>query len=180
MVFGGGRTSRLYRDLVYTRQIAQDAMAGQRSSQIAGVFDIMLTPRPAWIRLNSKRRRLNPGRNAEKRHHRGRDVPRQDFNCFILHTRHGNIGGFGGLADRINAYQHMLGRPDGFAADLQRYLDLDRAMQPGAAAVTCRAPGDCRVLPAGRTRPPARCVPIARRFLKGNRSCFRSAGSPGF
>ena len=35
------------------------------------------------------------------------------------------IGGFGGVADQLNAYELYAGRPDYFAEDLARYTSLD-------------------------------------------------------
>ncbi|HOA13570.1 MAG TPA: pitrilysin family protein [Myxococcota bacterium] len=155
MVFGGGRTSRLYQDLVYTRQIAQDAMAGQRSSQIAGVFDIMLTPRPGVDPLELEKAALEILDEMLKNGITEDEMSRARTSIASSFIRDmENIGGFGGLADRINAYQHMLGRPDGFAADLQRYLDLDRGdVTRVAARYLSGARVIARVLPAGENAP---------------------------
>jgi zinc protease len=35
------------------------------------------------------------------------------------------VGGFGGKADQLNAYEFYAGRPDYFAEDLARYMSLD-------------------------------------------------------
>ena len=35
------------------------------------------------------------------------------------------VGGFGGVADQLNAYELYAGRPDYFAEDLARYTSLD-------------------------------------------------------
>ena len=40
---------------------------------------------------------------------------------FIYRLR--SLGGFGGKADQLNAYNVYRGNPDGFEADLARYLD---------------------------------------------------------
>jgi zinc protease len=45
-VLGGGKTSRLYRKLVYELQIAQNVMASQQSLQLGSIFQIEATARP--------------------------------------------------------------------------------------------------------------------------------------
>lgn len=155
MILGGGRTSRLYQELVYKRQIAQDAMAGQRSSQIAGVFDIMLTPRPGVNPIDLERAALEVLDEMLKHGITDEELSRARTSIASSFVRDmENIGGFGGLADRINAYYHMLGRPDGFADDLQRYLDLDRAQVTSSAArYLSGGKVTAHVVPAGENSP---------------------------
>ena len=45
-ILSSGKTSRLYKSLVYDRQIAQSVNAYQNGSEIAGEFDIMVTAKP--------------------------------------------------------------------------------------------------------------------------------------
>lgn len=45
-VLTGGKTSRLYKRLVYDLQIAQSVSASQQSSELASVFEIVATARP--------------------------------------------------------------------------------------------------------------------------------------
>src|SRR5206468_35171 len=45
-VLGGGKSSRLYKKLVYEMQIAQDVDVSQNSLQLASVFTITVTARP--------------------------------------------------------------------------------------------------------------------------------------
>src|SRR5207248_930478 len=45
-VLGGGRSSRLYKKLVYDRQIAQDVSASQYSLILGSIFQIEVTGRP--------------------------------------------------------------------------------------------------------------------------------------
>ena len=46
VVLGGGRSSRLYKKLVYEKQIAQDVFAAQQSLALASQFEIVATARP--------------------------------------------------------------------------------------------------------------------------------------
>src|SRR5256885_8522328 len=55
-VLGGGKSSRLYKALVYDKQIAQDVSAQQQSLTHGSVFTIQVTARPGdrkSTRLNS-------------------------------------------------------------------------------------------------------------------------------
>ena len=45
-ILGSGKNSRLYKTLVYERQIAQSANAGQGGSEIGGTFQITVTAKP--------------------------------------------------------------------------------------------------------------------------------------
>ncbi|MFH3579713.1 insulinase family protein, partial [Acinetobacter baumannii] len=45
-ILGGGRSSRLYKSLVYERQIAQDVFVANLSREIAGQFQIVATAKP--------------------------------------------------------------------------------------------------------------------------------------
>ena len=45
-ILGGGRSSRLYKKLVYEKQIAQDVTAQQYSLMLGSVFQIQATARP--------------------------------------------------------------------------------------------------------------------------------------
>jgi len=46
LVLGGGKTSRLYKRLVYKDQLATGASASADGSEIGGQFDMTLTARP--------------------------------------------------------------------------------------------------------------------------------------
>ena len=45
-ILGGGKSSRLYKKLVYEQQIAQDVTAGQYSLTLGSIFTISATARP--------------------------------------------------------------------------------------------------------------------------------------
>jgi len=62
------------------------------------------------------------------------------------------LGGFGGRADQLNAYNIYRGTPDAFAADLQRYLDVT-AVSLRDAVRTWLTPGRAvalSVVPTGK------------------------------
>ncbi len=45
-ILGGGKSSRLYKSLVYERQIAQEVSAFNNTGELSGVFQIVATAKP--------------------------------------------------------------------------------------------------------------------------------------
>ncbi len=177
-VVGGGRTSRLYQKLVYDLQIAQDASLGHRSSQLAGVMVMTLTPRPGHT-LDEVEKAAHEvlagalsGGITPSELERTQTAITADFVRSMQ-----SIGGFGGLSDRVNEYYQLLGRPDAFRWDLQRYLDLTPAAVGEAAR---RYLGDGRVVArveplgtvAASTAPAATSVDRSKMPGKGPEATF--------
>lgn len=124
-VLGGGKTSRLHQELVHRSQIAQDAVAIHRSMELAGVFDMIVNPMPGHSLAEVEKAAFEV---LEKTLEHGITAAELD-RCVTTVTAEyvrdlQNIGGFGGIADRLNAYAHFRDKPDLFSWDLQRYLDL--------------------------------------------------------
>jgi zinc protease len=125
---GGGRASRLYKKLVYEQQIAQDVSVSQYSLMLGSVFQIVATARPGHTAEE-----LEKAIDAELARFRetGPDEAevvraRNTFETRIISGLE-NLGGFGGVADRLNTYNHYLGDPGYLAKDLQRYRDVTPA-----------------------------------------------------
>ena len=121
-ILGGGKPSRLYKDLVYERRIAQDVSAQQYSLALGSIFTIEATAKPgipaeelekAIDEVLESFRRAGPS-DAEVE--RARNV----FESAIIRGLE-SLGGFGGVADRLNQYNHFLGDPGYLARDLERY-----------------------------------------------------------
>lgn len=117
-----GRSSRLYRKLVVEEGLAQDVSSYQSGRELAGSFGLIAT--------------LRPGRSTE----RALELVDQELLAIgeqgvgeeeldrVLNGRLAgfiyaldNIGGFGGVADRLNAYNIYLGDPGRITSDLVRY-----------------------------------------------------------
>src|SRR5262245_53539466 len=124
-VFGGGKSSRLYKTLVYDKQIAQTVSAQQYSLMLGSIFNIEVTARPGHsaeelekaIDEELNKFRLAGPQQAEV------DRARNVIETGII-ERLENLGGFGGVADRLNMYNHHLGTPDYLSKDIQRYRDV--------------------------------------------------------
>jgi zinc protease len=124
-VLGQGKTSRLYKSLVYEKQIAQDVRAFQSSREIGSNFQIEVTARPGHgleeieEAVDREVEALKNGGVTDSELTQAKTNFESDFVWRLE-----NIGGFGGKADRLNEYNVMLGDPDRFQWDLDRHVRL--------------------------------------------------------
>src|SRR5262245_21965390 len=128
-VLGDGKCSRLYKSLVYGKQIAQSVSAQQYSLMLGSLFNIDVTARPGHTAeeiekaIDEELSRFRESGPQQAEVDRARNV----IETRII-QRLENLGGFGGVADRLNMYNHFLGTPDYLAKDIQRY----RAVTPAS------------------------------------------------
>jgi zinc protease len=121
-ILAGGKSSRLYKKLVYEKQIALDVSAEQQSFILGSVFDIKATAKPGHTAeeiekaINEELEALRKTGPTEAEVARARNGTESRI-IEGLET----LGGFGGVADRLNSYNHYLGTPDFLAADIGRY-----------------------------------------------------------
>jgi zinc protease len=134
-VLAHGKTSRLYKTLVYERRIATDVSAYQHSREMGGLFQIACTA-SAGVALTeihtailSTVAELSGDGPTPLEIERGLAQTEAQF-IYRLQT----IGGFGGKGDQLNAYNVFAGDPGYFDRDRQRYLDV--SSKGAAAAVT--------------------------------------------
>jgi zinc protease len=130
-VLAGGRSSRLYRRLVYELQIATDVVAFQDGSRIDGKFEIYATARPGHA-LGELQKVIDE--ELKKLADQGptvREVERaqNSFEAQFL-SRMEQVGG---KADQLNFYNYFVGTPDYFQKDLDRYRKVTPAAVQGAA-----------------------------------------------
>ncbi|HET9369728.1 MAG TPA: pitrilysin family protein [Vicinamibacterales bacterium] len=152
-ILGNGRTSRLYRRLIHDTRLATELAAAQTSRELAGTFQVLATAAPghtlgelAAAIIEEVERFLESGpTDAEMA--RGRA---QAESAFVFRTQ--TLGGFGGKADQLNAYNVYRGTPDYFDADLGRYLHAAPAMLRDAARewLVPEAMLTLSVVPSGR------------------------------
>src|SRR5205807_828675 len=121
-LLANGKTSRLYRRLVFDERIATDVSASQNSREIAGYSQITATAAPGHTlaeletAIFEEIARLAAEGPTDDEIDRGRVQAEAQF-VFRLQT----IGGFGGKSDQLNAYNVFLGDPAYFDRDLERY-----------------------------------------------------------
>jgi len=127
-ILGGGKSSRLYKSLVYDKQIAQAVSAQQNSLMLGSVFNIDVTARPGHTAEEIEKaigEELNRFRDSGPEQNEV-DRARNVIETRII-ERLESLGGFGGVADRLNMYNHFLGTPDYLGKDIQRYRDVTPA-----------------------------------------------------
>jgi zinc protease len=129
VLLGGGKSSRLYKDLVYDKKIAQDVTAQQYSLTLGSVFYIQATAKPGVTpaqleqAIDAQLAKLRSEGPTQEELDRARNT----IETGIVRGLE-RLGGFGGVADRLNRYNHYLGNPDYLAQDIGRY----RAATPAA------------------------------------------------
>ena len=161
-ILGGGKSSRLYKALVYDKQIAQAVTTTQESLILGSKFTIEATARPGHTAdeletvINEELKRfIQQGPDAAEL-----ERAKNTIETRII-TGLETLGGFGGKADRLNSYEHYLGTPDYLGKDLQRYRGAtllavkrfaEQYLQPAKRIVLFAIPGEKKLAaesPAG-------------------------------
>ena len=121
-VLAHGKTSRLYRALVYDRRVATDVSAYQHSRELSGVFQLSCTA-AAGVALGTLEAAVRDevatlATDGPTEAELSRALAQTEAQ-FIYRLQ--TIGGFGGKGDQLNAYNVFHGDPGFFDADRQRY-----------------------------------------------------------
>lgn len=128
-ILARGRSSRLYKKLVIEREWAQDVSAHQSGRELAGAFSLIATARPGRSIRDIRELLLTEideiARDGVTTEELERVVTMKS-SSFLFALEH--IGGFGGVADRLNAYNVYRGDPSMITTDLERF----RAVTPEA------------------------------------------------
>ena len=122
-ILAEGKASRLYKRLVYELQIATQVAAFQDAGRIDGKFEIFATARPGHD-LNELARVIDEEvRSLAESGPTPREVERvqNTIEAGFL-GRMERVGSFGGKADQLNYYDYLVGTPDYFQRDLDRFL----------------------------------------------------------
>jgi zinc protease len=121
-VLGDGKSSRLYRKLVYEKQIAQSAECTTNSLKLNSIAQCAITARPGI-----KPEDLEAAVNTEIESLRTSGPTQAELdgarNVQLTHIISGlqRLGGFGGVADRMDLYNYYLGDPGYLPKDIERY-----------------------------------------------------------
>jgi zinc protease len=152
-VLSSGKTSRLYRALVYEQRIATEVAASQNSRELGSFFQIVATAAPGRTLAEVERAIVKEIAALLDRGPTALELERclaqaEAHFLFRLQT----VGGFGGKSDQLNAYNTFVGDPGYFGRDLDRYRSAT-ADGLRAAAVKHLRPGArvvLSVVPRGR------------------------------
>jgi len=153
-VLASGKSSRLYRRLVYEMQIATQVAAYHDALRQDGSFRIFTTARPGHDLnelqrvVNEEIRRLAETGPTEREVQRVLNQTEAEFLDGME-----RVGSFGGKADQLAYYDYFVGTPDYFQADLDRHrrvtvADVQRAAREYLAQ---RRRVVLSVVPQGRT-----------------------------
>jgi zinc protease len=127
-VLAHGKTSRLYRQLVYERRVATDVSAYQHSRELSGLFQVACTaaagvalPVLEQATMDAVQSLAADGPTADELARAEAQTEAQ----FVYRLQ--TVGGFGGKSDQLNAYNVFKQNPGFFDADLARYQSVTGA-----------------------------------------------------
>jgi zinc protease len=128
-LLGRGKTSRLYKRLVYKDQIATAATAGNDASEIGGQFDFTITAKPGMELAKVEQIADEELQNFLKNGPTEGELQLAKTQIFGNYARTvERIGGFGGKSDLLARCQTFTGNPDCYKV----YLERIRAATPAS------------------------------------------------
>jgi zinc protease len=122
-ILAQGKNSRLYKSLVYDRQIAQDVSLFHLSRELGSVAVVVATARPGIpLReiektIDEEIRRFIGSGPTDRELERVKNYHKSSFTYSLQ-----RVGGFFGVTDRLNEYNIFKNDPGYINVDLQRYL----------------------------------------------------------
>jgi zinc protease len=152
-LMAGGKTSRLYRTLVFEERIATEVAASQNSREIGGFFQIVATAAPGRTLAELERaitRELSAVAADGPTTLEMERCLAQAESHFVFRLQ--TVGGFGGKSDQLNAYNVFLDDAGFFDRDLARYraVTSDGIRRVTSAWLPPRARVLLSVVPRGR------------------------------
>ncbi len=121
-ILSGSKNSRLYKSLVFEKEVAQDVMAYQFSGKLTGFFMLAATAKPGVELKYLKNEILNEIEKVRKEGVSGEELTKSKNgvkSSFIY-----SLQNIDSIADQINSYNFYLGEPNSFSTDLKRYEDV--------------------------------------------------------
>lgn len=133
-VLADGKSSRLYKSMVYERRIATDVTAMQQSRELSGFFQLIATAAPGHalgeLETSMSAELVRVGDSGPTDAELRRSLAQAEAQ-FIYRIQ--TVGGFGGKSDQLNQYNVFVGDPGYFEHDLQRYRDATSQSVAAAA-----------------------------------------------
>lgn len=124
-ILTSGITSRLKKTLMYDLQIVQDVMAYHATRELCSTFEIIATAREGYALneiediIDTKLKEiLGDGVTSEEL-----GQIKTEHEASLIRSLE-QVGGFGGKADRLNAYNTMLKDPGKLRWDMERYNNV--------------------------------------------------------
>jgi len=163
-ILGGGKASRLYKSLVYDKKIAQDVSAQQQSAGIASIYQIVATAKPGHTAEELEaaiNHELDSLRTTGPSEAELAGAKNAIYSNIITSLE--NLGSFGGVADRLQTYNHYVGTPDYLNKDMDRYAAVSASavkqfatdqLANNKRSVVVVSPGQKMIPPAPETPKP--------------------------
>jgi zinc protease len=186
-ILAGGKSSRLYKTLVYDKQIAQDVGASQSSMTLGSVFSIEATARPGHTAAELEKAvdeevaRLASTPPTEEELTRAR-------NTFETQLYRG-LEKVMGIANQLNSYNQLAGDPGFLPKDILRYravkpADVSRVvatqLKKTARVVVHAKPGKQELGPEVPTPPvPTKSDPSERESVNADETWRAERPRPG-
>jgi predicted Zn-dependent peptidase len=162
-VLSSGKTSRLYKRLVYDLQIAQDVAASQGSMQWGSVFEIRATAKPG--KTAAELLKVIDEELASVRANGIKDDELARAKKDILSGMVFEVERMGSRANLANTYNHYVGDPAYFPKDVARYENgTKEAVKDAAVKLT---PESSRVVTIVT---PVKGAPLAGRLVKSTKA----------
>jgi len=123
-LMSGSKNSRLYKTLVFEKEIAQDVSAFQFSGKYGGHFTIVCTAKPGKSLDDLKNEIFNIIRDLKKNSVSSEELQRSKIgikSSFVF-----SLQNLESLADHLNLYNFYLNEPNSFTYDLNRYNDVKK------------------------------------------------------
>ena len=124
-ILGDGRSSRLYRSLVYDARSAREVRVYHHSQEIAGEFMVQVTANPGHTLEELEGEVLLQIEDISKGGVGERELERAKNRIQASHVfQLERFGGFGGRADQLNYYNIMAGDAGFINQDIDRYVGV--------------------------------------------------------
>ena len=127
-ILAGGKSSRLFKKLVYELQVAQDVSAGQDPYALTSIFEIEAVARSGHTAaelqplIDAELDRLAAEPPSMTEVERARNQIERS-----LYESLQKVGGSNGRADLLNMYNHYTGDPGYLSKDIERYASVTPA-----------------------------------------------------
>ena len=136
-ILGGGKSSRLYRKLIYEKQIAQAVECSDFNLKLRSIFSCNVTARPG-----TTAEQLQSAMDEELEAFRAKGPTQAELDGARNQTLSGlisglqRLGGFGGVADTMDYYNYYTGDPGYLPKDIKRYQAVTIASMTKVAQTT--------------------------------------------
>ncbi len=151
-ILSGSKNSRLYKNLVFEKELAQDVSAYQHSGKYGGNFMIIATAKPGIDLDILKEEIFKELKNIEINSVTDKELTRSKngIKSGFIHS----LQNIDSLANQLNYYSFYLNEPNSFTYDLKRYEEANPSFIKEAVKKYFLKPFvELRILPATAGKP---------------------------